>query len=510
MRPPRWLLKIASAHFERRRARQHRDPRGVQEALLRRCLLLYRDTELGKALRLQEVRSPDEYARSFPARTEADYKPHWQRAKAENRPGLVHPRRLKYMASSSGTSGDGDKNLPCPPELLATYQRFTNHALFHAMRILDDHSLLEGKCLVTAAPPVKEVTPNGITVGFSSGIATLEASRLAREWIRPGRATLDVTDWRERIERTVDEAFDLDVRVLTGVPVCVVPLLEAVLARAARRGQRATCVRDVWPNLRLYLFSGTPLLLYRERIRGLLGEGVEFFEAYSSTESPFAFQHRFGSSDLVVDLETCYLEFEPLGAEPGAPRLRLHETRAGAIYRLVVTTMGGLFAYRMGDLVEITATTPEFLLTFAGREVEEISVGAEHMTARQAGAALDAACAEVGVRAGPWFVCPVERQGRLGHEWGVELGQPIDPAALAGAIDRQLVARNKTYGTVRGGEMLAPPLVSVLAPGSIERWLLEHGRYGQSKVLQLYGTRDVPDRILAFARAQGPRAAAGG
>jgi hypothetical protein len=496
MRPPHWLLRAAGAMVARGVRRSHRDAARVQRRLWRRIVARYRDTELGRQLGLARFTTPEDYAARLPITGPATYGALWERARAENRPGLVHPRRLRLMAVSSGTL-ESPRHIPVPRELLAAYRRFTTQAMFHAFDLLGDVSLLDGHVLVTAAAPALETTASGITVGGSSGLATLGASATARRVFRPTADILALTDWTEKIDRTVAQAFDLDVRALTGVPICVLPLLERLIEEAARRGRPAASAQEIWPRLRLYLFSGSPLELHGDRLRRLLGDRVATYEVYSSTEAPFAFQDRLGAPDLLVGLDTCYFELQPAGSDEDRPRVPIHQARRGETYRLLPTTPGGLFAYRIGDLVEVTGLEP-YTIRFAGREREEVKLGSGFVSAADVAAAVAASGAAVR----QFFVCPSEGGGRS-LEWHLELDAPADAAALAGALDRGLAERNRHVAYARRTGLLDPPRVLELPRGTIDRFLAANRQFGQAKFLHVYGSREIPERVLAVARGHG-------
>jgi hypothetical protein len=501
MRPPHLALRIASAISDARFYRAHRDAARVQRRLWRRLVGLYRGTELGRALGLPRFESPEAYARGFRATGPADYRALWERARAENPPNLVHPRRLRYMSGSSGTL-EAARYIPVPEELLRAYRRFTTQGMFHAFRALGDYTLLDGTVLVTAASPALEETASGITIGASSGLATRKASRLARQVFRPTPDILEIAGWQEKIERTVAQAIDLDVRALTGLPICVVPLLEHLLEVARARGRPASSARAVWPNLRVYLFSGSPLALHGDKLRRLLGEGVETFEAYSSTEAPFAFQHRAGAPDLVCALDTCYFELAPAGADDDHPRVPLHEAKVGRTYRILPTTPGGLFAYSIGDLVEVTGREP-YLVRFAGREREEVKIGSGHVTAADVTAVIAAAAAETGAAVEQFFVCPAAGEATA-LEWCVELERPpADAEAFRGALDRLLAERNRHVALARRDAILLPPRLTVLPRGTVDAFVRARRQFGQGKFLHLYGTRELPEEVLALAERPG-------
>ncbi|MDP6946113.1 MAG: GH3 auxin-responsive promoter family protein, partial [Myxococcota bacterium] len=62
-----------------------------------------------------------------------------------------------------------------------------------------------------------------------------------------------------------------------------------------------------------------------------------------------------------------FLEFQDVEVAAGRPKL-VHEVQEGARYRPILTTSGGLYRYRLGDIVRcvgVTAATPRFV--FEGR-----------------------------------------------------------------------------------------------------------------------------------------------
>ena len=120
MRPPPFVLRAAAAHFERQQRNAHANAERQQAALLRRILRRYRDTELAAELGVRDIQSAAQFRREVPARSTADYLPIWNRAKAQNRPGMVHPQALRYMALK--TNGL-NQCLPAPKEQFDAHGR---------------------------------------------------------------------------------------------------------------------------------------------------------------------------------------------------------------------------------------------------------------------------------------------------------------------------------------------------------------------------------------------------
>lgn len=503
MRPPHWALRIYAALLARRGARAARDPRATQAALLARIVAEYAPTELGRLLGLPGVRTPEDFRDRVPVTDEALYRPLLARVLETNAPGLVTEGKLRFMARTSGTTA-AHKHIPYQQALIKAFKRFETRVAMHTMRELGNYGLLDGKLLITSGNPTCDETPSGLTVGFGSGIMTLLAPAMAKELVRPTRDVLEMTDWEAKIEATVRQALPLDVRVMTGVPVFVVPILERLLERAREQGREAPNAKALWPNLAVYYWSGSPIGLYEERLRALFGPDVPFRELYVSTEATVAFQDRLGEPGLLLDLENTYFEFQPAGVDPESPRLGVHQAELGKPYRLLVTTWGGLAAYRLGDLVEFVSLDPPRIRVL-GREREEISLGFERVQFDQVKSALDGAAAAAGARVSNFFVGPhMAEDERQSYHWYVEFAEtPADAEAFLRDLDARLAASAPVYaGMRRDDAVLLPPRLTVLPRGAIDRYVLDTRQFGQGKFLHLYSRPEIPEAIMRHVTPQ--------
>src|SRR5262249_45178053 len=132
--------------------------------------------------------------------------------------------------------------------------------------------------------------------------------------------------------------------------------------------------------------------------------------------------------------------------------LQLDELQAGRTYGVLVTTLGGLVNYRLGDSIEVLSARP---LTFrvAGRDADEISLSGEHLTAEQLDRAFESAMAGAGGR-GDYGVWAAEgRPNRL--VWAIAEPRPrahfvdADDRGLIARLDSALIRANAVYGDGR-------------------------------------------------------------
>jgi hypothetical protein len=141
---------------------------------------------------------------------------------------------------------------------------------------------------------------------------------------------------------------------LAGPVERLLPLLENV---KQMRGK--DCLRDVWPDLAVILYTRRLTNAPVERLRAE-AEGVLLLETMGRAEGPIAVEDpRYGLSRLLHD-HGVYFEFVPPGqaGELRCPRYGIEEMEVGVPYELAVTSPAGLWACRMGRTVCLERRDP--------------------------------------------------------------------------------------------------------------------------------------------------------
>lgn len=474
------------------------DVRGTQARLLKGMLAEYRTTELGRSLGLDAIDGPEAFRAQVPVTDETLYQPFCQRALDENPPNLLTRGKLEYMARSSGTT-TVRKLVAFTWPLIKAYKRYEMRLAMHTMRELNRYDFLDANLLITAGSPEVETTPSGVTIGYGTGIMTKLAPAIAQEVVRPTRDILCMADWQAKMEATVRQALPLDIRAMTGVPLFALQIVERLMEVARDEGRPACTVKELWPRLAVYYWSGSPITMYEARLREVFGPDVPFRELYTCTESPLGYQYRLGEPGVLLDLENTYFEFQPADAPLDAPRIGLHEVQVGVPYRTLITTWGGLFAYRLGDRVEFLSVDPP-LVRVGVREKDEISLGYEHIQLEVVRQALDGAAGQTGAAVRNFFLGPADTGSgeRMAYHWYVEFDTPPqDLEAFRRALDQGLIEGHPFYKGMRENDVvLMPPRLTTLPPGSLDRYVLDTRQFGQGKFLHLYSKREAVEAIL--------------
>jgi len=131
-----------------------------------------------------------------------------------------------------------------------------------------------------------------------------------------------------------------------------------------------------------------------------------------------------------------------------------HELRPGGSYEVIVTTAGGLWRYRLGDLVEVdgfVSSTPS--LRFLGRGSSVSDLCGEKLTENFVTRAIAAACSSLGFTPAFAMLAPEsDSAGRWSYTLFVE-GEP--PHDLATRLDAEL-RKNPHYALCRDLGQLGP------------------------------------------------------
>jgi hypothetical protein len=479
------------------------DPAGAQERLLLALTRTAARTAFGRDYDFRGVRSVADFQRRVPLAQFRDRDAYWRRVVA-GEPGVVWPGRIPLYAITSGSTG-APKLVPVSREGLRGFLRAGRDILSHYLVATGDAEHFRGQFLYLGGS--RELAPDasGATLGDLSGIVAEETPWIYKPFRLPSPAAHAIADWDAKLEAVAAEAWNADVRAVSGIPSWLLALFERVLARRRAQGLAADSVADAWPNLSLIVPGGVSFEPYRALFRELIGKPFHALEVYVCSEGFLAIQDRPESPDLLLRMDAgVFHEFVPV-EELRAERPTRHwagTVETGVEYALALTTASGVWATFLGDTVRFESLRPH-RIRFAGRTEQFVNAFGEHLRAGEIEAALVAACAATNASAVECHVAPLypTAESRLrGHEWFVEFARPPDDEGVfVRVLDDTLRTRNVDYDEHRrGGVDFAAPRLVPVARGTFRAAMQREGRSGgQHKIPR---TRN--DRSFAASLAQ--------
>lgn len=461
------------AAWSRRRiaALSRLDPAATQQALLLHLLAQAKETRFGRAHGFGAIRDVAGFQSRVPLRRYEDFWQEWWRADFPILRDVTWPGRMPYMALSSGTTAGRTKRVPVSAGMMRAHRGAALDTLAWHLHHHPASRPFAGRSFILGGSTALDLIGPGVRAGDLSGIAAHEVPWVLRPFVWPPERTALMPDWDAKLTTLAMTTPRPDIRVLTGTPSWMLMLL-------ARMGEAKP-----FPNLELLVHGGVAWPPYRDRMAPFLPPGCATREVYAASEGFIAIADRGDAEGLRLTLDRgVFHEFVPL-AELDRPNPTRHwaaTIETGIDYALVVTTVAGLHAYVVGDVVRFIDRDPPRLL-ITGRTAWTLSAFGEHLAGQEVLAALEGACATLRIVPAEWCCGPVFEGARGRHRFLVEASG--DAEALARLLDDALAAANADYAAHRQGGQLLPPAVTMLPAGRFEAWMRATGRLGgQNKV----------------------------
>ncbi|MCM2358683.1 MAG: GH3 auxin-responsive promoter family protein [Geobacteraceae bacterium] len=506
----------------------------IQEQLLLEMLRRNRGTEFGRRCGFAAISSAREYQEAVPLAEYGDFEPYIARIGA-GEPNLLTAEPVLLLEPTGGSSG-GSKLIPYTAGLKRQFQR--GIAPWIADLYRNFPGLLGGESYWSVSPAARqgERTGGGVPVGFeddsdyAGGVGRLLVRSLqavpegvkrigAMEgfWyatllflLRSRHLTL-ISVWNPtfltilcgHLERWWPQLTD-DIAAGTLTP----PLpLDPALARqlgqynrpdperareiravCSRGGDQAARHRELWPRLRLISsWCDGAAGEQAEELRRLFPQAELQGKGLLATEGFVTFPLA-GVDGCLPALRSHFLEFLP---RDGGEALLLHQLEAGRSYALVITTAGGLYRYRLHDLVRVTGFRNGVpLFRFVGKEEHISDRFGEKLHEGHVHGVLRRAAARSGLS--PRFaMLAFEERPRSAYVFFVEEpGADDNRLARLGTEIDELLRENFHYHYCRDLGQLAPVRVFRIARDGREDYLracCSHGqRLGDVKPLALH------------------------
>ena len=261
-------------------------------------------------------------------------------------------------------------------------------------------------------------------------------------------------------------------------------------------------LKEVWPNLELYIHGGVSFTPYKEQFKKYIGEGCTYLEMYNASEGFFAAQDNPEEDGMLLFLENgIFYEFMPI-AEYGKSNpetIGLNKVVIGENYALVISTNGGLWRYLVGDTIQFVSLDPH-KIKVTGRLKQYINAFGEEVIAENADKAIAIASAKTGLLVNDYTAAPIyfgdHNQGA--HEWLIEFDKkPANVEVFAYELDCALKSLNSDYEAKRYKDIaLSLPVVHVLEKGIFNTWLKQKGKLGgRHKIPRLSNERKYIEEI---------------
>lgn len=476
------------------------DPIAAQREILQHLVTRAQYTEIGRKYNFSSLFNIRSFKKAVPIHEYDDLKPYIERM-MNGEENILWDEKVQWFAKSSGTTSDKSKFIPVTEDSLEEchYQGAKDVLSIYYIKN-PESDLLTGKGLVIGGSHQINQIDDETHFGDLSAVL-LQNTPFWGQWLRTPELSIALMDeWETKIEALAQSTIIENVTSISGVPTWTLVLIKRILEITGK-----STLKEVWPNLELYIHGGVSFTPYKDQFRKLIGEDIHYIEIYNASEGFFAASPDSTKEDMLLFLQHgIFYEFMPV-EDYGKPEPRtcgLHNVELNKNYALIITTNGGLWRYLIGDTIQFTSLNP-FRIQITGRLKHYINAFGEEVIVDNSDNAIAIASKKTGAIVNDYTAAPVyfSDNSNAAHEWLIEFEKaPEDFEAFVKELDAALKSVNSDYEAKRHKDIaLRLPVVHQLEKGCFNAWLKSKGKLGgQHKVPRLCNDRKYIDDILQF------------
>ena len=468
------------------------NPEVAQEKVFKQLISEATETDFGKDHHFNAIKTHADFANQVPIRDYEDLKPYVDKVVA-GRENVLWKGKPLYFAKTSGTTS-GAKYIPLTRESMPYHIQAARNAILSYIHETGKADFVDGKMIFLQGSPVLE-EKHGIQFGRLSGIVAHFVPKYLQKNRMPSLETNCIEDWESKIDAIVDETFNENMTVISGIPSWVQMYFE----RLEQKGGKP--VGEIFKKFNLFIYGGVNYEPYRAKFENLIGRKVDSIELFPASEGFFAYQDSQKEKGMLLLLNAgIFYEFVKSDAfySENPRRYTIGEVELGVNYVLIISTNAGLWGYNIGDTVQFTSLKP-YRIIVSGRIKHYISAFGEHVIGKEVESALQEAMEGTNVRVNEFTVAPQinPSSGLPYHEWFIEFEQePENKSAFAEAIDIAMRKQNIYYDDLIVGNILRKVVITAVAKNGFQDYMKSIGKLGgQNKIPRLSDNRKIVDLL---------------
>ena len=132
----------------------------------------------------------------------------------------------------------------------------------------NDSKFVNGKMIFLSGSPELD-SVEGILTGRLSGIVNHHVPKYLRGNQLPTYETNIIEDWETKLDAIVEETYNQDMTLISGIPPWVQMYFERLLQKTGKK-----TVKEIFPNFSLLVYGGVNFEPYRKQIFETIGEEI--------------------------------------------------------------------------------------------------------------------------------------------------------------------------------------------------------------------------------------------
>lgn len=390
----------------------------VQENILLKILAKNAETTFGQKHSFATIKSVTDFQRKVPIQTHEDIQPYINDI-AEGVSNVLTTEQVQRFGISSGST-KASKFVPYTASLIADFQQGIDPWMYHLMK--DYPGIISGKAYwsVTPVGDRQRRSKGGIPIGFDDErsyfgkltqwvlgtiMATPSELVLVRDmdafryatlrfllqekslacvsiW-NPTFAILFLSPLKGWLDQLIEDVRTGSMSIDLGVAPEVDVTIRRALKKDPKRAEELECVRNdtnlyesIWPNLQLiscWAHGNSEEAV--KQLRSYFPKVAVQPKGLIATEAFVSFPLHGEAS--AISITSHFFEFEEVESKTV---WLVHELAVGKRYGVIVTTSGGLYRYRLNDVIEVLGHESECpLVRFVGKQDKVVDLRGEKL-----------------------------------------------------------------------------------------------------------------------------------
>ena len=468
------------------------NPVATQNKVLQELINEAKETQFGLDHHFDTIKSSVDFANQVPVRDYEALKPYVDKV-VKGEENILWKGKPLYFAKTSGTTS-GAKYIPLTKESMPYHIEAARNAILHYIHETGKADFIDGKMIFLQGSPILE-EKYGIKLGRLSGIVAHFVPKYLQKNRMPSWETNCIEDWETKVNAIVEETFNENMTVISGIPSWVQMYFEKLQQKGGKP------VGEIFKNFNLFIYGGVNYEPYRAKFENLIGRKVDSIELFPASEGFFAYQDSQKEKGMLLLLNAgIFYEFiksdEFYTEKPR--RYTIGEVELGVNYVLIISTNAGLWGYNIGDTVQFTSLQP-YRVIVSGRIKHYISAFGEHVIGKEVESALQEAVMGTNIRINEFTVAPqiTPTEGLPYHEWFIEFeNEPEDSVTFAEAIDNAMRKQNVYYDDLIVGHVLRKVVITKVTKNGFQEYMKSIGKLGgQNKIPRLSNDRAIVDLL---------------
>ncbi|WP_310555279.1 GH3 auxin-responsive promoter family protein [Flavobacterium sp.] len=468
------------------------NPIETQQKVFKKLIRQAVVTQFGKDHFFSRIKSYEDFQNNVPIRDYEALKPYVDKV-VKGEKNILWKGKPLYFAKTSGTTS-GAKYIPLTKQSMPTHIKAARNAILSYIYETGKADFVDGKMIFLQGSPVLE-EKNGIKLGRLSGIVAHFVPKYLQKNRMPSWETNCIEDWETKVNAVVEETFNENMTVISGIPSWVQMYFEKLY----QKGQKP--VGELFKNFNLFIYGGVNYEPYRAKFENLIGRKVDSIELFPASEGFFAYQDSQKEKGMLLLLNSgIFYEFirsdEFFSENP--KRHTIGEVELNVNYVLIISTNAGLWAYNIGDTVQFTSLKP-YRIIVSGRIKHYISAFGEHVIGKEVESALQEAVQNTNIRVNEFTVAPqiTPDAGLPYHEWFIEFeNEPENLEEFALKIDASMRKQNLYYDDLIEGNVLRTVVITKVTKNGFQEYMKSIGKLGgQNKLPRLSNDRSIVEKL---------------